>query len=598
MTGHRRQARASHVGQVDNRPLTSADGIRGDRLTAKISRFQKRVTNLPYFLVAVALGLTAPWFAQPAAGDDAKSPAAVSQLIDTAIGKRLTEKKLTPVGRARDERLMRRLYLDCLGRIPTFDEAQAFHDDAGADRVSRLIDRLLAHDELPVYWRRVVDGWFNPPGERQGRPAGYDEFLGWLQRSLAARKPWDRLARELLLPQGAEADQKGAGYFLSSRLQGDKSQQLDNLATGVASALFGVQLQCAKCHDHPFVGEWKQEHYYGLGAVFNGLQSKFENGHFVITEKPGGDVKFSTRDRTERTASPMFFDGTVLEVRAKSNGSAAERKPAGETPDAVTSRRQRLIAHALTVESPFFKRAITNRVWKQLLGRGLVEPVDQMHAANPASHPELLDGLADDFARHGFDLQRLIAGILRSETYQRDSAQPAAIRPADDLYAQAILRPLNGEQMAHTLPLAAGHFEGVKGKFAKELKPVPEAGAINASLRVRWEREPEFDLIAEKFRPSGETFQANATQALFSTFSPFALKLLQPTGGTLVSRLASEQEPDRRIALAFVSVLSRPPTPDEAASARQHFDTATDLKQACADLVWALVTSAEFRFNH
>ncbi|MBL8797275.1 MAG: DUF1549 domain-containing protein [Planctomycetia bacterium] len=542
---------------------------------------------------ALACVLTLGFLATGMAASQERDSLALSKQIDNAIHARLKKDGIPAAPRASDARLLRRLYLDLVGRLPTVAEAEAFLTDPAPDKVHTLIDQLLSHPEMPVYWRRVIDRWLNGPLDRQARQVGHDEFLAWLERSLGEHKPWDRLARELLLPDAASPQQRGATFFLTSRLRaGDKAEQLDNLATSVSSGLFGVQLQCAKCHDHPFVDEWKQDHYYGLAAFFNRLEAKNEGGRSVLAERAAGEVKFVTRKKGEKTAPAMFLDSVVLDEAAPTlaKGNAA--------PSGTGSRRQKLIEHALRAESPYFKRSLVNRVWKQLLGRGLVEPVDQIHQANPASHPALLDALGDDFADHGFSLRRLMAGILHSETYLRDSQLATPKRPADELYAAAILKPLSGEQMAWSLAVATGYSDQLAARYAKDLKPAPAKGQLTPALRIRWEKELEFDAVVEKYRYAGESFQANATQALFATFNPFTQKLLQPAPGNLVQRLAAEKDNGQLARGAFLAILSRLPSAEEVTEVTKHLESAGNRTQVSADLVWALLSSAEFRFNH
>jgi len=209
-----------------------------------------------------------------------------------------------------------------------------------------------------------------------------------------------------------------------------------------------------------------------------------------------------------------------------------------------------------------------------------------------------MDALADDFAGHGFNLRRLMAGVLHSETYLRDSRLVTPKRPADERYAAAILKPLSGEQMAWSLAVATGYSDQLAAKYAKDLKPAPAKGLLTPALRIRWEKELEFDAVVEKYRSSGEFFQANATQALFATFNPFTQKLLQPTPGNLVQRLAAEKDNEKLARLAFLTILARPPGAEEVAEAARHLESAGNRAQASADLVWALLSSAEFRFNH
>ncbi|QDU26567.1 hypothetical protein ETAA8_16470 [Anatilimnocola aggregata] len=523
----------------------------------------------------------------------------VSRLIDAEISSRLVQDKITPAPRADDITLLRRLYLDTLGRLPTVAETEAFLADSTPDKPQRLIDTLLVHPEMPVYWRKIIDGWLNGYLGRDNRGVGYPEYLDFLERSLAANKPWDQLVRQLLLPNPTDADQKGATYFIANRLNRSKEENLDHFATSVASGLFGVQMQCAKCHDHPFVDEWKQAHYYGIAAFFTRLERKPEQG-LPFSERPDGEVKYLTKSKEERLADAMFFDSVVLDDAT--SPAKDGKKPPRDGPPA--NRRELLTKHALSPDSPYFKRSLVNRVWKQLLGRGLVEPVDQIHSANPASHPRLLDGLADDFAAHRFDLRRLLAGILHSETYQRASRLPGDdARPPAELYAIANLKPLSGDQLAWSLATSTGFIDQILLKWGKELKPAPEKGTLNPALRVRWEKEAEYDAIVEKFVASGDSFQANVSQALFLTFNPAVVKILQPAPNkplapNLADRLLAESDAKRRIELAYLAILARRPTAEEIADSSMYMESAGDLKSAVSDLVWALLNSPEFRFVH
>lgn len=526
----------------------------------------------------------------------------VVRLIDDAIGARLNQEKVTPAPRADDATLLRRLHLDLLGRPPTRAEAEAFLADGDPDKSSRLIDALLVHPEMPVHWRKVVDGWLNGRLARDQRGVGHPEHLDFLERSLAANKPWDRLVGQLLLPDPNDADQQGATHFIASRLGRSKEENLDHFATSVAGGLFGVQMQCAKCHDHPFVTDWKQAHYYGIAAIFTRLERKPDGG-LPFSERPDGELRYVAHDKQEKLAAAMFFDSVVLEEPvveargARDAQSAPQNRPTGPQ----ISRRERLVRHALSPDSPYFKRSLVNRVWKQLLGRGLVEPVDQIHSANPASHPRLLDDLADDFAAHDFDLRRLLSGVLHSETYCRDSRYTGAVRPPAELYAAAALKPLSGDQVAWSLATTTGFSDQILLKWGKELKPAPEPGALNRALRVRWEKEAEYDAIVDKYAAAGESFQASPSQALFLTFNPSVLKMIRPGGDrppapNLADRMTAESDPVRRVELAYLAVLARRPTAEESAEDSRYFLDAADPRQAVVEFLGAMLNGAEFRF--
>ncbi len=489
----------------------------------------------------------------------------VSQIIDEEIAAALKADDIAPAPRAPEDDLLRRIYLDVLGRIPTADEARSFLDDKSPDKHHRLIDELLAREEMAFYWSTVLDEWFN--GSLPDRGATNDGFLTYLQHAIEANKPWNTIAREMLDPDAADEQQRLASYFLAVRLQGgDNAAKTDAMTSGVSTVFFGVQLQCAKCHDHPFVDEWKQDNYYGLAAFLGRTQTAKMGNATVLKERADGEVTFVTTDREEKTAKLLFLDGRVFEEPAppEDRDRWYIKGKDGLPDEPYFSRRAVLADYALTADSPLFKRAIVNRIWKQLMGRGLVEPVDQMHQANAASHPALLDRLADDFAASGFDLQRLMAGILHSDAYLRSSRWLGdGQRPGDQQYAAAILKPLTPDQLAVSVGLATGHYEMFQAKLQREQAKRKLDKITPSIVRAFYIRENEVREFASRFRDGGDTFEANASQALFLSYNASMQKRLQPSGGNLIERLSKQSDNDEAVCEAFLTVLSRQPTSDE-----------------------------------
>jgi hypothetical protein len=374
------------------------------------------------------------------------------------------------------------------------------------------------------------------------------------------------------------------------------------MTSAVATGLLGIQLQCAKCHDHPFVDEIRQEHYYGLASFFARTQEARFKDQPLVREKAEGEVSFVTTRQEVKQAKLLFLDGVEIaepERPADKNtwySKASDGLP--ETP--YFSRRAALAKHALTAESPYFKRALVNRLWKQLLGRGLVEPVDQMHAANPASHPALLDTLADDFAGHQFDVRRLMGAILHSETYLRSSRWTSTgERPRDATYAAALLKPLTPTQLTTSVAVATGNY----AQFHKRLEQDKEKRKLGevtpAVTRRLFAREREVQEFAQRFRGASDAFDASASHALFLTYHPLVTKQLQPTSGNRLERLVKNTDAKSALDDAYLSVLSRAPT-DEERTAFEQFRAASKLPpaQQWQEFVWALLCSAEFRFNH
>ena len=525
----------------------------------------------------------------------------VSTIVDDEITAALQARKINPAPRAGAAELLRRIYLDVLGRIPTASETADYLDDSHPDKHHRLIDQLLAHEEMPAYWRTVFDEWLN--GGLLERDFGRDGFLDYLQDALQSNKPWNRLARELLVPDLRDEQQRRAAYFLAVRLRGsDNEAKIDSMTSGVAGAFFGVQLQCAKCHDHPFVEQWKQDHYYGLGAFLGRTQEARLGNTPVIKERADGEVKFVTTEQEEKTAKLLFLDDRVFdEPEPPEDRDQWYTKVAGGLPERpYFSRREVLADYALNADSRFFKRAMVNRMWKQIMGRGLVEPVDQMHEANPASHPQLLDRLADDFAANGFDLRRLMAGILHSETYLRSSRwDGGGDRPRDSDYATAILKPLTPDQLAMSIGMATGHYDSLRAKFEREKKNRKIAEVTPAIARAFYWRERDVQEFANRFRSSGDGFNANAGQALFLSYNSLMEKQLQPAQENLVDRLRQQSDNALAVKEAFETVLSRRPTAEELERSVAFLAAESPPRtQLCQELVWALVCSGEFRFNH
>ena len=526
--------------------------------------------RLSFLIAVLAMAGTTPVRAA-----DARDP---SKTTDARIATSHEAAGITPAPRAEQHELLRRIYLDVLGRIPTPEEAATYLKDTGPDKHHRLIGALLVHPEMPVYWRGVFHHWLN--GTLEEKRPGEAEFLDYLEKRLGENAGWDTIARELLDPDEADPVGANASYFLASRLAGgDRAAQLDSMTVAVSSVFFGVQMQCAKCHDHPFVGDWKQENYYGLAAFLGHTYTeKGKNNLPALVEKARGEVKFTGRKTGEQTARLLFLDGRVIDAKA--------------------GRRKALVAAGVTAEGPYFKRAMANRVWKQLMGVGLVEPVDQIHDGNPASHPELLNDLAADFAKHNFDLRRLLGGILHSEAYLRSSRWTGAgPRPADRTYAVAALKPLSPPQLALALAQATGYADTLRAKYEREKARLKIDAVTFAVVRKQFEREREYATLHTRFKQEGEGFRASASHALYLTYNPAVRTMLAPGG--LVGRLAKLPDAAEVARVAYLAVLSRRPSDEESAAIAKHLATSgVAREELCRDVVWALIAGTEFRFNH
>jgi hypothetical protein len=487
---------------------------------------------------------------------------ALAAKVDALVAKHWQENQIQPAAPADDATFLRRLTLDLAGRIPTPGEADAFRAERSPRKRARAVRRLMEGPEYALHLGRVLDSLI------QGKYAGDPDFLDYLRASAAAHKPWDRLFREILLGPWDAPGRRAADRFLLKRVR-----NLDDLTNDTARVFFGVNVSCAKCHDHPLVPDWTQDHYYGMASFFNRTRpaprkkgAKVAAGE--VTEQTSGEVMFVTTKGERRTARMMFLSSRVIED-AKSQAKGL-------------SRREQLVKVALE-EKRFFSRAVVNHLWAYFLGRGLVHPVDQMHSANPPSVAGVLEVLADDLAAHVYDLDRLIAGIVSSKVYKLASAGSRAGEeaPAEKHFARALLRPLTPEQYALSILVAVGD------------------GPFDAARRRALEGQTAVLTRPQLLDAPSDRFQSSAGEALFMSNHAEVQRLVQPAGNNLTARLAKIGAVGQLVDTAVGTVLGRPPEPQERAYLMQWVERQKQERaKTCGELVWALVTSAEFRFNH
>lgn len=495
------------------------------------------------------------------------------------------EKHAAPL--APDAEFLRRAYLDLNGTTPTAAEAKAFLADADPQKRAKLIDKLLA---APAYARRMAQVFDVALMERRRdtkvpRPA-WEEFL---RANFAANKPYDALVREILSADGDPKNRAPAKFYL------DRDFEPNLVTRDVGRVFLGRNLQCAQCHDHPHVPDYKQADYYGILAFLN-RSYLFPNPTAptaVIAEKADGDVSFmSVFDKAKKTGTtgPRLPGGKSIDEPKAEKGKEYKVAPAKDVrPVPAFSRREKLAA-AVT-GNPAFARTAANRLWAAMLGRGIVHPVDLDHAGNPPSHPELLDRLATEFAEHEFDVKWLLREIALSRTYQRSSEPPAgdAEVPADR-FLVAALQPLSPEQLAFAVLQATGQTDVERAALG--------AKATDTAVDARLAAQVTAFRAAFAGRP-GEPEDDAATlgQALFLKNGAVVRGLTAPRPGNLADRLAKLTD-DTVADELFLAVLTRPATADERTDVAAALAGAANRPAALGELVWALVASAEFRFNH
>jgi hypothetical protein len=499
--------------------------------------------------------------------------AALAVRIDGFTQKHWQTLDVKPAGPADDATFLRRLTLDLAGRTPTAAETRAFVADTGSDKRVRAAARLLGGAEYPRQLGRIIDEIV------QEKYAG-GEFLDYARAAAAAHTPWDRLFREVMLGPWDTPAARNADKFLARR-----AKDLDELTNDTARVFFGVNVSCAKCHDHPLVEDWKQDHYFGMASFLvrthEAAKKQKRGKNLQVGEDPAGEVQYVTTKGERRTAKLMFLSGKVVAVAAKD--SKEKDKPA-------FSPREALVRVGLENKT-FFSRAIVNRLWAYLLGRGLVMPLDQLHSANDPAIPELLEWLADDLAAHGYDLDRTVAGIVQSRVYALASTRGSASAdddPEGKAFDRAALRPLSPTQLAASLVLAAGdgHYDATGDNAA--------VAARHAALEAKAAPLARSGLLDRRT----ERFQSSAGEALYVSNHEDVQKLFRPEPGNLVARMAALADAGAAVDEAYWSVLSRPADKEERAHLAKWLAARPDRAKACGLLAWSLATSAEFRFNH
>jgi hypothetical protein len=488
-----------------------------------------------------------------------------TQFIDRLVAEKWDRLQLSPSPPASDAVFQRRAYLDLIGKLPTPAETEAFLADASADKRTQLIDRLLARPEYAEFWALKWSDLLRVNRDDLGAKAAY-RYHQWLLHSLRENKPYNEFLRELVTAQGG-GEQNGAVHFFTA------FATPNDLTVALSQVFLGVRLDCAKCHHHPYE-KWSQEDFYGLAAFFPRLQKKKNvksDEFFFVADK--GDVK---HPQTKETVNPRVLLGESFDA-------AAEPDP-----------RTRLGDWLASPDNPFVARSFVNRVWAQLMGRGLVEPVDDMRETNPPTNGPLLDALARDFVEHGYDVRRLIRTIAVSKVYGL-SSQPNADNLRDlQNYSRAYRKRLGAEVLLDAVSDVTGQAETFAGT-------PPGTRAVQL-----WDHRLPSSFLDTFGRPQRKTVcqcerAADVTlgQVLhLMNAAPINDKISAPTG-RIAQLIAAGVEPQAIISQLYLAAYGRQPRADEMATTRAAFEVPGVSRQAAAeDVLWALLNSAEFVFNH
>lgn len=537
------------VGSVNAQGLVSKNG-RGE--TAVLARYLDKMST------------TYLTFLEDVPGFVWNNPAELN-FVDSAVFEKLKQLQILPSDICADDEFLRRVTLDLTGRLPTSEEAREFLADQSPNKRAAVVDRLLDSNEFASFWSLK---WADVlrSNSKKLKTAGVHKFREWIYESIRTDKPLDQFARELITANGSVFENPPANFWRASRDPQD--------ATETTAQLFlGVRIQCAKCHNHPFE-RWTQDNYYGIAAAFArvGRKNSVDADEEVIFTQAGGEV---TQPRTNKQMKVHLLLKGDVDVPADQD-------------------RRVVFAQWLTsAENPFFSKSVVNRIWGHLMGRGIVEPVDDFRDSNPPSNARLLDELSKQFASNGFSQKWAIRAICNSRTYQL-SSRKNPFNKDDEIYcSHANTRLLSAEQLLDGICAVTNvpeQFPGMPlGTRATELADPP---TDHYFLKVFG--QPQREMACQCERSS----ESNLSQALQMINGPVVHNKLRADNGRIATMIKDNKTDDEIITAMYLAALARNPSSEEMAASKQHIGNQQDRRQALEDVGWAILNSKEFLFQH
>lgn len=535
-------------------------------------------------------------------GNDSLAPSIrlpVANFIDQHVFAKLEQLGVPPSEVCSDGEFLRRASIDIGGRLPTPEEAREFLADDDPEKRAKLVERLLDRPEYASYFAlkwgdllRNRQKGLVKVGGGSGRTHGFHQ---WILQSLQENKPYDRFVREILTASGSMHDSDGhpaVGWFNVLRTP-------QAMVDDTSQVFLGTRIQCAQCHHHPYE-KWSQEDYWGMAGFFARLK--------LEKPKEAPPKEFNGAERLAITQTGSLTDSqgrTYAQPRAlggKESTIAAGVDPREELADWLTDR-----------ENPYFARALVNRYWAHFFARGIVDPPDDMRVTNPPSHPELLDALASDFADSGFDLKHLIRRITTSTAYQLSSLPNEFNRKAGRNFARFQPRRLPAEVLLDGIDQVTGTSTPYAGKepvkYAIELpdETAPLRGGYTGNFLEVFGK-PSRDSACECERITAATL----TQSLYMIGSEEIHRKLKDRNSRAAVLAADDRPVADKIDELFLAAFARHPTPDESKSVIAFIEEETALalqetssvqrrsmmQAAYEDLIWALINTKEFMFNH
>jgi hypothetical protein len=512
--------------------------------------------------------------------DSAFASAAKHNFVDDPVTRKLAQLRLPPAGPCTDAEYCRRAFLDTCGILPKAAELESFLADKDPKKREKLADALLARPEYVDYWTHKWGDLFLVGTRKLPQPAVW-AFHAAIRRAVADNLSWDRFARDVVTAAGSTLAHGTANFFV---LHKDPSE----LAETTALAFLGTSIGCARCHNHP-LEKWTQDQYWAFANLFGrvGLKNGDVAGDVFVQSLPAGEALHPRR------------------------GVPMPPTPLGGVAVPPTADRRAAFADWLTApDNPYFAKAIVNRVWKNFMGRGLVEAEDDIRDSNPPSNPELLDALAPDFVANKYDVKHLMRVILTSAAYQRSSVAPPGTAADDRFYSRYLVRRLPAEVILDAyadltgVPTPFSELNiGVSGGTAKSDQYPPGTRAVQLPDAQLVSRFLDAFGRAERMQTCSceRTTDASVGQALHLNNGQTLNDKLRAKTGTVRKWVEDKITDEEIVTRLFAAALSRPPTEKERAAyveVLKASNSADDRARVVEDLFWAVLTSREFMFNH
>jgi len=504
----------------------------------------------------------------------AKSPR--HNFIDDLVIKKLQTLKIAPSEQATDREFIRRAFLDATGALPPPQEVERFVADNSPDKRAKLIDSLLEREEYVDYWTNRWADLFLVSSAKIGETAMWS-FYNWIREGVAANKPWNKIAREVVTATGNTLENGAANYFVMHK-------EPTELTENFSMAFLGMSVTCARCHNHP-LEKWTQKQYYQMANLFArvGMKNGVRAGDVQVYTNPVGEVN---HPRLGKPLPPAPLDGQELMF------------------DSTKDRREHLAEWLISPNNSYFAKSLVNRVWKNFMGRGLVEAVDDMRATNPPSNEELLNALTKDFTDHSFDVKRLIRTIMSSAAYQRSSKPNETNKQDERYYSHYIVKRLPAEAMLDAISQITGAPTEFPGQPAGTRAMQLPDSRVNSYFLTIFGKAPRLATCECE-----RTSEPSVTQALHIINGDTINQKLRAPGGIVDSFVKLGVSDEMMINHLYLAALSRAPRTDEVnhllavmnesrEAARNSQDAQAARRQAIEDLVWAVLTSKEFLFNH